>query len=282
MNSSFRFQLKNEARATFYNLYRLFFHGSRSYQFIFILSHMRSGSSLLTKIVSDNPEVNGYGETYLPYLTPRDYGSSIGKILFVNKRSKKNGHGPYILDKLLFDYLLPLENIDLLLAKKVRVIFLIREPEESIASMINIMKMTAENSYKYYMDRLDMLERYCKIITTNSPAVLVTYKQILYQTGAVFKLLEDYLNLSVPLQETYKLTTRSDYAGDPSSNLASGRILRDTPKQEYKQFPKEWLERAQSRYIHCYQTLSQRCISIEEDAPFELFLKSENERKNTL
>jgi hypothetical protein len=197
-------------------------------------------------------------------------------------RSKGNGKGKYILDKLLHNYLLPLEGIDLLLAKNVRVIFLIREPEESIASMINVLKMTPDSSYKYYIERLEMLERYSEIVTVHSPAAMVTYQQILHQTDAVFKLLEDYLGLSVPLQETYQITTRPAYGGDPSSNLAAGRILRDKSKQEFKQFPKEWLERAQSSYIHCYQTLSQRCISLVDETLMEPFIKPGNDHKNTL
>jgi hypothetical protein len=266
MKNLLLFQLKNEARRTIYDLYRGAFHGSKSYQFIFILSHMRSGSSLLTKIVSNNPEVNGFGEANFRYLAPRDYGSSIGKILYVNRRSKKNGQGQYILDKLLFNYLLPLESIDLLLAKNVRVIFLIREPKESIASMINTMKMSAEESYNYYIDRLAILERYAEIISENSQAVMVTYEQILRQTDVVFKLLQGYLGLSVPLQEEYELTTRPDYGGDPSPNLASGRILRDIPKQVLVQFPEEWLQKAQNSYIHCSQVLRHHCTYLDDDA----------------
>ncbi len=128
----FLIQLKNEARSTIYDFYRGAFHGSQSYQFIFILSHMRSGSSLLTKIVSNNPEVNGYGETHLRYLSRKDFGSSTGKILFVNRGSTKTGRERYILDKLLHNYLLPLEKTYLLFEKKVHVIFLIRKPKNQL------------------------------------------------------------------------------------------------------------------------------------------------------
>jgi hypothetical protein len=266
MNSSFLARLKSEARGPFYNFYRLVYYGSKSYRFIFILSHMRSGSSLLTKLISDNPDVNGFGETYLPYRTPRDYGSSIGKILRVNRQSKKNGQGRYILDKLLFDYLLPLDAIDLLLAKNVRVIFLIREPKPAIASMMNTMKMTAEESCNYYITRLAMLERYAEIITASSQAVMVTHKQILEQTDAVFRFLEHYLDLSVPLQETYEPTARPSYGNDPSPNLASGRILRNIPKQALTQFPEEWLQRTQNSYIHCSQVLRQHCLHMDDEA----------------
>jgi hypothetical protein len=227
---------------------------------------MRSGSSLLTKLISNNPQVNGYGETHLGYLSQKDFGSSVGKILFVNRRSTKTGRERYVLDKLLHNYLLPLDKTSLLLEKNVRVIFLIREPEESIASMINTLKMTAENSYHYYIDRLEMLERYAETITVNSQAVMVTYKQILEQTDAVFKLLEGYLDLSVPLQEAYELTTRPDYGNDPSPNLASGRILRDLPEQALAQFPEEWLQRAQNSYIHCSQVLRQHCLYPDDGA----------------
>lgn len=257
-------QLKNAARRTAYDLYRGVFHRSASFQFIFILSHMRSGSSLLTKLISNNPQVNGYGETHLGYRSPKDFGSSIGKILFVNRQSTKSGRERYFLDKLLHNYLLPLENMSLLVEKNVRVIFLIREPKESIASMINNLKMTAEESYNYYMGRLEMLERYSEILSVSSQPVMVTYKQILGQTDAVFKLLERYLDLSAPLQEAYELTTKPEYGSDPSPNLASGRILRNIPKQVSIQFPDEWLESMQNSYIHCSQVLRQNCIYLDD------------------
>lgn len=256
--------MKNAARRTIYDLYRDAFYGSESFQFIFILSHMRSGSSLLTKLISSNPQVNGYGETHIGYYSQKDFGSSIGKILFVNRRSTKTGQERYVLDKLLHNYLLPLDKTSLLFEKNVRVIFLIREPEESIASMINTLKMTAEDSYHYYIDRLEMLERYAEIVSVNSQAVMVTYGQVLSQTEAVFKLLESYLDLSVPLQEAYALTTTPSYGSDPSPNLASGRILRDIAKQVLPQFPEEWLQRTENSYLHCSQVLRQHCLHLDE------------------
>jgi hypothetical protein len=150
--------------------------------------------------------------------------------------------------------------------KNVRVIFLIREPKDSIASMINNLKMTAEESYNYYIDRLEMIERYAEILSLNSQAVMVTYKQILGQTDAIFRLLEGYLDLSVPLQDAYELTTDPSYGSDPSPNLASGRILRNIPEQVLTQFPQEWLQRAQNSYIHCSQVLHQHCLYLDDTA----------------
>ena len=42
------------------------------YRYIFILGHMRSGSSLLAHILADNAEVAGAGESHITYQTPRD------------------------------------------------------------------------------------------------------------------------------------------------------------------------------------------------------------------
>jgi hypothetical protein len=148
--------------------------------------------------------------------------------------------------------------------KNVRVIFLIREPKESISSMVHNLKMTAEESYNYYVDRLEMLERYAEIVSPNSQAVMVTYKQILGQTNAMFRLLEGYLDLSIPLQDAYELTTNPSYGSDPSPYLASGRILRNIPEQVLTEFPQEWLQRAQNSYIHCSQVLRQHCLHLDD------------------
>jgi hypothetical protein len=40
---------------------------------LLLLGHMRCGSSLLTHILVDNPEIAGYGETHTRYNTSNDF-----------------------------------------------------------------------------------------------------------------------------------------------------------------------------------------------------------------
>jgi LPS sulfotransferase NodH len=41
-----------------------------TYEFVHILSHMRSGSTLLAHLLASHPEIIGYGETHIRYRSP--------------------------------------------------------------------------------------------------------------------------------------------------------------------------------------------------------------------
>ena len=47
---------------------------------LFVLSHMRSGSSLLTHILNTNNEIIGYGETHIKYSSELDFKALLSKV----------------------------------------------------------------------------------------------------------------------------------------------------------------------------------------------------------
>jgi len=51
------------------------------YRILLILSHMRSGSSLLTHLLNSNPEIIGYGETHIQYASEQDF-KKLSKLCF--------------------------------------------------------------------------------------------------------------------------------------------------------------------------------------------------------
>ena len=113
-------------------------------QFIIILGHIRAGSSLLTKLLCNNPRILGYGETHLCFGSYTDMEAVSGKILFVlrkwiSKSKAEMDDVEFFLDKLPHNYLIPEDRLDFLLNDNIRIIFLIRDPEESLSSIMRLL-----------------------------------------------------------------------------------------------------------------------------------------------
>ena len=99
---------------------------------IFLLSHMRSYSSVLGHIIGNNPEINGYYEMHLNYDNCKSFLRQKSRYL-ENHEFKKES-------KFLFDKILHNEheiNFDLISRKKSKIIITIREPEETILSIVS-------------------------------------------------------------------------------------------------------------------------------------------------
>ena len=83
------------------NPYRIQFRES-PYRILFVLSHMRSGSSLLTHILNSNPEIIGYGETHLDYESEKDFKALMFRVYW--RLRDLNMNHTYLLDKVLHDH----------------------------------------------------------------------------------------------------------------------------------------------------------------------------------
>ena len=103
---------------------------------LFLIGHMRSGSSLLSTIICQSPEINGYGEAKVYYRTEADYRTLRGKIALVQMLNRKRPlrESMYVFDKVLHKRLLP--NPALLTTKGTRTLFLIRPAEQTLRSIV--------------------------------------------------------------------------------------------------------------------------------------------------
>jgi hypothetical protein len=219
-----------------------------------ILSHMRSGSSLLTQLLASHDEIVGYGELFLGYRRRSDLWALNGKALSVS--GQKTPRGKYAIDKVLHDYLLETDNYARI-AEEVRPIILVREPAGSIGSLITSFGMSGADAFEYYTGRLRTLARYVEA----GGAVALSYEQLIHRTNEVFHLLEQFLDLEVPLQETYRPRSRGS---DPSANLRAGRILRDDKVVDHRATVEEsLLRRAEYEYARTWDRLTECCQMID-------------------
>jgi Sulfotransferase domain len=257
--------IKQLAKKAIYSYYSFSFDKTQHpSQILFMLGHMRSGSSLLTHILNTNPEISGFGESHLRYSTEKDFTELIYKVH--QTLGKWQVNEKYVLDKILHDSHLINEN--LLLSDKVRAIFLIREPKSTVPSLIKInvkKKWDETKATNYYVNRLKTLENYAKLINNKEKTLVVTYEQILENTEQALKTIQTFLGLKHTLSENYEIlnTTGILYIGDPSANIKAGNIVRKKYKFPEIEISPKTLERGFDAFNQCYATLSQYCLTLE-------------------
>ena len=176
----------------------------------------------------------------------------------------------YIMDKILHD--MHIKNEVLLNEPEIHCIFLIRDPAETISSMIKlwgengdevIQLFSVEEYVDYYCNRLNSLKRYAELLNNKNRAFFLTHNQFINHTDDVFRGLESFLNLRSPLSEIYTKTpvTGNRKVGDWSGNLESGKIMRKA-SPDLCSIREDLLERAKTAYDDCCSCLVQHCSSI--------------------
>ena len=233
------------------------------YRILFILGHMRAASSLLSHILTSNPEIIGYGETHTQYHSDRDLKKLMFKV-YGNYYQLKNmtmSH-KYVLDKVLHNN--KLINDSFLQHEQVYSIFLVRKPQRTIASILDLKPdWNEKKALNYYMDRLAKLEEHAQFINNKNRSLFIQQEQILDDTDKVFQALQNFLDTETGFSERYELqkTTGMRYVGDRTENIKSGRIVREKRKLAIE-IADYTVETAMKSYQKCCQTLSNYCTLI--------------------
>lgn len=243
---------------------------SNPYKVLFILSHMRSGSSLLTHLLITNPEIIGCGETHLNYSSENDFKKLLMKLYnqvqeFSTVQDLKNlrMNHQYVLDKVLHNNKFIDESF--LESDNIRSIFLIREPKKTLLSLLDLKPHWAEDdALCYYIGRLAALEKYAKRINNKEWSFAITYQQLLDNTNLTFEGFQDFLKTKEGFSEKYEVlkTTGKQNFGDSKENIKTGRIIRETRKIDIQVSP-EAIKKAQQAFDQCCQTLFEYCRVID-------------------
>jgi hypothetical protein len=242
----------------------------KPYKFIFILSHMRSGSSLLTHILVSNPAVIGFGESHIKYNCEADFNKLMMKAYyqyqefsqFPEHLNKLKMNQTYVLDKILHNQ--KIVNNRLINLDSISVIFLIREPERTLASLLDLKShWNQKNAFDYYIDRLSKLVKYAEQINNPQRTLFITHEQLLNQTKFTLNKLQQFLQTKQPFSEEYELTrsTGQKYIGDHKGNIKAGKIIRQNRKLNH-QIEENLLTESRHHYQQCCQTLAKLCTNI--------------------
>ncbi len=233
----------------------------KPYKILLVLSHMRSGSSLLTHLLNSNSEIIGYGETHINYVSEDNFKDLIFKVYWKMRDYKMNHQ--YVLDKILHNK--KISNEKLLVSNNVRVIFLVREPVRSLNSMLLLKPHWDEiKALDYYSQRLAMLENYAKIVHNKNHSLFLTHEQLLQETNLVFEKFTNFLDTKEGFSEQYDIlrTTGRSGIGDSSKNIQAGRIVRDSKKLE-NQISEASITKAMTLFNQCSATLSEYCSVVK-------------------
>ncbi|MGK7937086.1 MAG: sulfotransferase family protein [Xenococcaceae cyanobacterium] len=244
------------------NPYRVLFR-KNPYRILFILGHMRAASSLLSHILTSNSEIIGYGETHTQYYREQDLKKLILKV-YRNYYQLKNmtmSH-KYILDKVLHNN----KFIDdsFLKHDQVYSVFLVRKPQRTIASILDLKPDWDENkALKYYTERLAKLEEHARFINNKNHSLFIQQEKILEDTENVFQALQNFLDTKTGFSEKYNVqkTTGMRYVGDQTANIKSGRIVRQKRTLDIE-VKEATVEKAMESYQKCCQTLSDYCTLV--------------------
>lgn len=228
-------------------------------KYIFVISHMRSYSSLLCHILGSNADICGYAESNINY-----HETNLLSKLH-NSTRKLTGEldlSPYVLDKLLHNYWEISD--DMISDCRFRFIFLLRQPEKSISSILNMINSfsqcdatDAQRAFaiRHYQSRLNKMIEMAERMDGN--ALFLPAEHILSRTEKSLSKLTNWLELSQPLNRYYRVfshTGRPSY-GDPSKNIMKGKVEENKTTQKYMIAASD-LEECAWLYQQCFSVLS--------------------------
>jgi hypothetical protein len=236
--------------------------------FLFVVSHMRSFSSLLCHILGSHPEISGYGEAHLSYLSRLDLQRLARK---VQQATENPVLGRYVLDKILHNHREIAPGI--LDRPEIKVLFLLRNPEDTFRSILNMAHARGHEGrfsdpvrvLDYYVTRLRHLESYCARLDGN--ALFLESEGLLGDTERVLVELARWLELGEPLKPVYRTfpLTGAPGHGDPSPTIRSGTVVRDDEArhQYYVPIPiaDDLLQQGRAAHASCREALARRCIA---------------------
>jgi hypothetical protein len=235
---------------------------------LFVLSHMRSYSTLLSHVLGSHPDIDGYCETHMRFRHRID----LLRLRYrVTRLTGEPLHGRYVLDKMLHNYALASSIIS---DPRLRAIFLLRQPADTVRSITAMNErfkpedVDAPSIAGYYEERVERLAELAPRL--GNRAAFIEAEALVNRTAEVLTLLTGFLELSRPLEREYRKFphTGKPGFGDPMGAILKGAI--DAPKDQrtHIPIPEDILARLAAAYDRCRAVLSTNCVSLaSETAP---------------
>ena len=235
---------------------------------LFLLSHMRSYTSLFGHILGSNPDICGYYEMHIGYYSWKSLIRQ--KLLYFSQETLKPGF-TYMFDKVLHNE--HCVSPDILNSGRTKTIFCLRHPQEVIPSILKLYQgidpahefNSEAFATQYYIRRLAMLEDIADSLKQNF--FYLDAESLKLDSENCLRSLSNWLCLETPLSATYEMqrnTSRQRY-GDSSARLKAGRITND--RQTYLDFEHdpELLRRAIDAHTkarnHLMRSSTHQCVT---------------------
>lgn len=203
---------------------------------IFLLSHMRANTSLFGHLIGSHPWVEGYYEMHIGYFSWKSLWRQKLRH-FANHQAKPGAR--YMFDKVLHDghHVAPA----LLQRPSTHAIFMLREPEQSVRSLIvlyrernpQLPEATAEGATAYYVQRLQTLAGLAASL--GGRYFYLDAECLIGRPAPTLDSLSQWLGFEQPIPTEYGsfANTGRGNTGDHSSRLKSGKI--HSARSDYSQ-----------------------------------------------
>ncbi|MGH8851040.1 MAG: sulfotransferase family protein [Casimicrobiaceae bacterium] len=244
-------------------------HSRRAGSYVFVVSHMRSFSSLLCHILGSHPEISGYAEAHLSYFSRLDLQRLARK---VQELTGNPVLGKYVLDKVLHNHR---EIAPAILERpEIKVLFLLRNAEDTISSILSLGRAGGGKGkfsepvhvLNYYSRRLRQLGHYGRQL--GGKALFLESERLLTDTDQVLQELSRWLGLGEGLKgdyRTFPLTGAPGY-GDPSPNILAGKIVRNAEERHRHcptiSIPGDLVQQAVAAHAACREGLARHRIDV--------------------
>lgn len=223
-------------------------------RYLFVLGHMRSGSSLLHHLLISHPDLLGCGERNMPYHTAAD----LHHLTIAARYHRRAFFQPYryIVDQINHNHFVP--DTNLLNHPHIWKIFLIREPAAALSSMVRVLGKhygtTLDEALTHYLGRLERLSQYAQAIANPGRATFLTYDDLVNHIEPTLSSLQTFLQLEAPLSPHYQRFDFTGKRGDPSPHIQQGMVQKHPPSTLID-IPAYQLDQAQLAYENALQTL---------------------------
>jgi hypothetical protein len=202
-------------------------------KYLFLISPMRAGSSLLTHVLNSHPEISGYGESHLSYDSDEDLFRLVARTSVLE--SDFQGDESYVMDKMVWNYEI---SDELLQSENVYFLFLLRDPKANFRSIQKLKDLrpwdsgleqwsSPEKCFGYLRHRLNFMVGQASRVNDPERCMVVEYDALLNQTDYTLEKIRKFLGLDSPILKEYSVSKTSGQFryGDPSVNLKSGCIM---------------------------------------------------------
>ncbi|MBQ4804089.1 sulfotransferase [Aquimarina sp. MMG015] len=196
--------------------------------YLFVMGHMRSRSSLLTHILLSHPTMVGLGESNAIY-------ESNLKLLYMKSKTLLKNRSVNFLKKTYVDQInhnSKTPNPKIFQKKNLKVIILTRPPDPSVASIMALTKKhytpwSDDKSKKYYHDRMSYLIKLREKLS-NDQCLVINSEELVRTPNVILDKISEFLEMYTPLKSEYETFNFTGTSGDPSANIKEGKIINNS------------------------------------------------------
>jgi hypothetical protein len=225
---------------------------------LLLLGHMRSGSTLLLHLLMTNPEISAVGERGVVYASRAD----LARLALATRAMQLAPFRRlrYVADQVNHNHLTP--SSSLLQHPRVRVLFLLRRPEDTVASIVQLYRVHYEQPWStsravaYYVERMAALAKLGESLADVERAALIRYETLTQSPQPTLEALRLFLGLQQGFSQTYETHSFTGSHGDPGPHIAAGRILTHRQPEPHVDLSQAQLQQITEAYVRCNEALA--------------------------